>query len=212
MKRLLYDFYLAVLGGICIAIGGTVFLSVDNKVIGAFLFSIGLISIVTCGLNLYTGKIGYVLTNPPKYLLTLLVIWIGNFCGTFLTAALLRTTRIAAAISDKAASMCEIKLADSPLSIFILGIFCGILMYLAVNGYKTIIDPLGRYLAVILGVAVFILCGFEHCVANMFYFAVAGKLGGKTILYLLIMTAGNSVGSIIFATKDLPHNEAPARK
>ncbi len=208
IKKLLYDFYLAVLGGICIGIGGAVYLSVENKVVGAFLFSIGLISIVTCKLNLYTGKIGYLLVNKPDYLLTLLVIWLGNFCGTFLTAAVLRLTR--STISSEA--MCAVKLGDSPLSIFILAMFCGMLMYLAVNGYKSIIEPLGRYLAVIMGVVVFILCGFEHCVANMFYFSLAGVWSGKALLYMLIMTAGNSVGSLIIATKDLPHNEAPVTR
>ena len=44
---------------------------------------------------------------------------------------------------------------------------------------------------------VFILCGFEHCVANMFYFSVANAWSGKTVLYLLVMTLGNSCGGLI---------------
>ena len=46
-----------------IAIGGTVFLSIENKVIGASLFSIGLFGVLIYNLNLYTGKIGYLITN-----------------------------------------------------------------------------------------------------------------------------------------------------
>ncbi len=49
-----------------------------------------------------------------------------------------------------------------------------------------------------LGVMVFILCGFEHCVANMYYFSVAGMWSGKTLLYLLVMTLGNAVGGVVF--------------
>ena len=45
---------------------------------------------------------------------------------------------------------------------------------------------------------VFILCGFEHCVANMYYFSVAGMWSGKTLLYLLVMTLGNAVGGVVF--------------
>ena len=45
---------------------------------------------------------------------------------------------------------------------------------------------------------VFILCGFEHCVANMYYFSVAGMWSGKALVYLLVMTLGNSVGGILF--------------
>ena len=47
-------------------------------------------------------------------------------------------------------------------------------MYYAVNGFKKQTD-FGKYLVVYLGVAVFILCGFEHCIADM-YFGVAGLL------------------------------------
>ncbi len=45
---------------------------------------------------------------------------------------------------------------------------------------------------------VFILCGFEHCVANMFYFSVAGCWSGKLLLRLLVMTLGNTVGGVLF--------------
>ena len=56
-----------------IAIGGTVFLSIENKVIGASLFSIGLFGVLIYNLNLYTGKIGYLITNfnilKPRFLI-----------------------------------------------------------------------------------------------------------------------------------------------
>lgn len=51
-------------------------------------------------------------------------------------------------------------------------------------------------------VIVFILCGFEHCVANMFYFSVARSWSFKTILYTFIMILGNSIGSIFIAFYD----------
>lgn len=195
MKNLLKTLYSAFLAGICIGIGGTVFLSVENRVVGAFLFATGLTMIVTAKLNLFTGKVGYALINPPSYLGTLGLIWLGNFAGTAAIALLMRLTR--SPIDSMA--MCMVKTGDSPLSIFILSIFCGALMYLAVNGYKSIPDAFGKYIVVILGVMAFILCGFEHCVANMFYFTLAGAWNVKSFLYLLIMTAGNSVGSLLFA-------------
>ena len=49
-----------------------------------------------------------------------------------------------------------------------------------------------------LGVMVFILCGFEHCVANMFFFVMAGAWSGETIIYLLSMTVSNAVEGVIF--------------
>ena len=57
--KYLKTFVLAVLAGISIGLGGLVFLSVDDRVIGAALFTIGLFTVCTFGLNLYTGKVCY---------------------------------------------------------------------------------------------------------------------------------------------------------
>jgi formate/nitrite transporter FocA (FNT family) len=135
--------------------------------------------------------------NKPTYLLFLLNVWLGNLLGTFLVANLLRLTRIGAALNEKAAALCATKLADSPLSIFVLAIFCNILMYIAVDGFKNNPHEFGKYLGLFFGVSVFILCGFEHCVANMFYFSMAGVWDLHTFIWLLIMTAGNMVGGVI---------------
>ena len=54
-----------------------------------------------------------------------------------------------------------------------------------------------KALFVIFPVMVFILCKFEHCIANMFYFFLSGSFTVKTLGYLLIMTLGNSVGGLL---------------
>lgn len=180
-----------------IAIGGTVFLSIENKVIGASLFSIGLFGVLIYNLNLYTGKIGYLITNfNLKYIKELIITLIGNFIGACSVGFILRYTRIYDNIYEKALNLANTKLNDNILSIFILSIFCGLLMYFAVNGFKKQTD-FGKYLVVYLGVAVFILCGFEHCIANMYYFSVADIWSLKTLGYTGIMVLGNSLGSFI---------------
>lgn len=180
-----------------IAIGGTVFLSIENKVIGASLFSIGLFGVLIYSLNLYTGKIGYLITNfNLKYVKELAITIIGNFIGACSVGFILRYTRIYDNIYSKALILANTKLNDNLLSIFILSIFCGLLMYFAVNGFKKQTD-FGKYLVVYLGVAVFILCGFEHCIANMYYFSVADIWSLKTLGYTGIMVLGNSLGSFI---------------
>lgn len=180
-----------------IAIGGTVFLSIENKVIGASLFSIGLFGVLIYNLNLYTGKIGYLITNLNlKYIKELIITLIGNFIGACSVGFILRYTRIYNKIYEKSLILANTKLNDNILSIFILSIFCGLLMYYAVNGFKKQTD-FGKYLVVYLGVAVFILCGFEHCIANMYYFSVADIWSLKTLGYTGIMVLGNSVGSFI---------------
>lgn len=180
-----------------IAIGGTVFLSIENKVIGASLFSIGLFGVLIYNLNLYTGKIGYLITNLNlKYIKELIITLIGNFIGACSVGFVLRYTRIYDKIYEKSLILANTKLNDNILSIFILSIFCGLLMYYAVNGFKKQTD-FGKYLVVYLGVAVFILCGFEHCIANMYYFSVADIWSLKTLGYTGIMVLGNSIGSFI---------------
>ena len=53
----------SILAGIMIGIGGTIYLSLDNKIVGSILFAIGLFIIVVYSFNLYTGKIGYLINN-----------------------------------------------------------------------------------------------------------------------------------------------------
>lgn len=191
------DFIKSVLAGIMIGIGGTIYLSIDNKVVGASLFGIGLFMIVIYGFNLYTGKIGYLVDNFNfKYIKMLVITLIGNFIGTFFVGYILKFTRIYSLIHDKAKLLVNVKLDDSLISILILAFFCGILMYLAVNTYKENKD-ISKYLGVFLGVIVFILCGFEHCIANMYYFSVANIWNLNILLYLLIMILGNSLGGML---------------
>ena len=66
------------LAGIIIGLGGLIFsvvmagaATVAERILAAFLFSIGLLLICIFGLNLYTGKIGYVLDNKPRYIIDL---------------------------------------------------------------------------------------------------------------------------------------------
>ena len=187
----------SILAGIMIGIGGTIYLSLDNKIVGSILFAIGLFIIVVYSFNLYTGKIGYLINNfNKKYIRELIITLIGNLIGTLFVGFTLKYTRIYTMISEKAKTLADIKLNDTLISILILSFFCGILMYLAVNTYKEVKD-IGKYLAVFLGVIVFILCGFEHCIANMYYFSVSSTWGLNTLLYLLVMILGNSLGGIL---------------
>ncbi|MGN1342243.1 MAG: formate/nitrite transporter family protein [Bacilli bacterium] len=192
----------SIIAGIMIGIGGTIYLSVENKVVGSILFAIGLFAIVVYGFNLYTGKIGYLVTNFNfKYIKELIITLMGNFIGTFFVGFILRYTRIYSLISEKAKALVDIKLDDTIISILILSFFCGILMYFAVNSYKELKD-VGGYIAVFLGVIVFILCGFEHCVANMYYFSVSSSWCLNSFLYLLVMILGNSLGGMLIPLCD----------
>ena len=125
------------------------------------------------------------------------LVWLGNLVGAEVVALLLRLTRVGAALSAKAAALCEVKTGDSMISLFVLGIFCNIMIYIGVESYLANKHEVGKYLGIVMGVMVFILCGFEHCVADMFYFAMGGW-SWKALLCLVVITLGNAVGGVIF--------------
>ena len=190
----------AVLAGAMISIGGTVNLSLDNRVLGACFFSIGLFFVVSMQLWLFTGKVGWVRQRGRRYALQLVLTLAGNLIGTLCVALLLRCTRAADGLIARAAELCQTKLADSLPSLFVLALFCGVLMYIGVAGFQTFSDALGRYGAVFLAVTVFILSGFEHCIANMYYYSMAGVWGdSRAWLTMAVMVLGNAVGSVLAA-------------
>lgn len=194
--KTLWTFLYAVLAGACIGIGGTAFLAIENTVVGALFFTVGLFTIVCHGFNLYTGKVCYVFERDRRYLLDVAVIWLGNLAGTWLMGTAILHTRLAS-LAQRAESICQTKLGDGLGSIFLLALLCNVMIFIAVDGYNRCPHETGKYLALFLGVAGFILCGFEHCVANMFYFTVGGAWSGRTLLYLLVMSLGNAAGGVI---------------
>ena len=188
----------AVCAGICVGFGGIVFLSVENKVIGAALFTIGLFVICTMGFHLFTGKVCYVFRNGGEYALALPLIWLGNLGGTGLAALIASLTRNGPALQEKAAALCQIKVQDSLFSLLLLGLLCNVCIYFAVEGYARNPHELGKYLSLFFGVMVFILSGTEHCVADMFYFWMAGPWSGRAVLCLLTISLGNALGGVLF--------------
>ena len=190
-------FVYGILAGMSIALGGTVFLSVENRIVGAACFTVGLFTVCTFGFNLFTGKVCYVFARGREYALDLPLIWLGNLCGAWLTAFLEAQTRAGAALTERAQALCAAKLGDDLLSIFILALLCNLLIFIAVDGYANNPHELGKYLSLFFGIVTFILCGFEHCVANMYYFSMAGAWSLKTLGYVLVMTLGNAAGGVL---------------
>lgn len=205
MKRLSGLFLYAILGGFCIGLGGTVFLRLKDtfpgsNVVGALLFTIGLFTVCTRGYNLYTGKLCYLFDNPIRsYLFDLALIWIGNLFGCMLLGFLESLTPMfgQAGINAVAADMVTKKMEAPFLGLFVLGILCNVFMFIAVNGYAKNPHEFGKYLALFLGVSIFILTGTEHSVADMYYWSVSGVLydaPGESFLRILIVSLGNLVG------------------
>lgn len=181
-------FIKAILSGFMIAFGCIIYLMCPNKMVGALLFSFGLLTIVCRELYLFTGKIGYI---RQVGIVNILLTILGNFVGTYIIGTVIQLTRLP--IAESVSSVVSTKLNDSIPSLFILSIACGVMMYLAVDSYK----KSRSWLFVILPVVIFILSGFEHSIANMCYFTLANAWEPRTFLLIGVMILGNAIGSWI---------------
>lgn len=182
-------FVKAVYAGFMIGIGGMVYLAVENKIVGSMLFSFGLLTIVTQGFYLYTGKIGFV--KAWREILDMAVVVLGNFAGTFAAALIARLAHV----NISSVELAGRKLDNSVGSVFFLSILCGVMMYLAIDNY----NKSKNIVFIIAPVMIFILSGFEHSIANMFYFHLAGAYSLKMLEYLLVMVVGNGIGAKVFS-------------
>ena len=199
------NLFSAVMAGIMISFGGAVYLAcvgIEKAPLGAFMFALGLTVILMQGFLLFTGKTAYLLENKASsYVPYLLTIWLGNILGCMLMGYL--TSLAKPAMAETALTLCTAKLGQQWWQTIILGALCGILVYIAVDNFKSDDDkkPLHKYLLVFTCVPAFILCGFEHSVADMYYFAAAGSLYSvKGIVYILLVSVGNLIGAVAFHT------------
>ena len=198
-------FLKSVMGGGMIGIGGSVYLACDNKYIGALLFTLGLFTICEFSLGLYTGKVGYIPFNKPDYVGEVLLTILGNSIGTALIALLLSLMPY----REKAIELCATKLSADYLKTFFAAVLCGALMFIAVDEYKKKTNA-AKYLAMLFCVPVFILAGFEHSIANMFYFALGftdPATYAKALIYILVAILGNALGGMLFAVGAAYHTE-----
>ncbi|MBR7083991.1 MAG: formate/nitrite transporter family protein [Oscillospiraceae bacterium] len=193
----------AVLSGILIGIGGTVYLAVENKYLGGFLFSLGLFTILRYGFALYTGKVGYIPERKPIYLREVGITLLGNITGTGIAAFLIRLSRTGTLIHENALQAMHTKMNDGFTSRLILGLFCGLLMFIAVdNGNKCKEEHRDSsfLFGTVLPVMVFIFCGFNHSVADCFYFFAgvnSPEMIFSGIIYLLTIVIGNAFGGML---------------
>ena len=207
MKKYLMILLSGILAGICITFGATVYLMCLSyewdpfiaKFVGAFMFCIGLFTIIHFNLWLYTGKIGYAIDKKPSYLIDCFVSFIGNIIGAVGLSALLKLSVDNARLEEQAISVVNAKLDSSWYSVFIMSMMCGMMIYLAVEGHKRCPYSLGKVLFVFLPIMLFIICGFEHVIANACYFTFAATFSPKAFGYFVLMFVGDALGSMLFA-------------
>ena len=178
--------------GILISIGGSVFLACDNKYVGAVMFTVALLCICLKGYSLYTGRIGFIVeTHDKEYFSGLTLGLLGNAIGTVACGYAVKFAL--PKLAETALTLCTGKLEQTFLQTLIRGIFCGVLMYLAVSIYKEKNNVIG----IIFCIPVFILAGFEHSVADLFYFAASDIVSLKAFGFIWTVILGNSIGAVI---------------
>ncbi|MBR0541555.1 MAG: formate/nitrite transporter family protein [Clostridia bacterium] len=178
--------------GILISIGGSVFLACDNKYVGAVMFSVALLCICLKGYSLYTGKIGFIPEKHDKEAFSVLLLGLlGNLIGTVVCGYAIRYAL--PALGDTAEKICTLKLEQAIPQTLIRGIFCGVLMYLAVSIFR----DKQKVIGILFCIPVFILAGFEHSVADMFYFAASGIVSLEAFVFLMTVVLGNTIGGML---------------
>ena len=197
-----------VLAGIAISFGGFLCIRTNaiasNTILGSFLFSFGLILICNFNFNLYTGKVCYLFDNKDKSLikriLDLLIMLCGNLIGTLFFANVLRLVMADNAINNKLMetliSSVNSKINYEWYQMIGLSFFCGMLVYIAVEGFKKIENNFGKYVVLMLAIGGFIVSGFEHSIANMFYYFLSGNYSVIAFVSLLLCVIGNSIGGL----------------
>lgn len=187
---LLRMFLLAALAGFFIAMGGAVTNTAAHtianvglaRVVSGLLFPFGLAMVVLTGAELFTGNTLMVMSALDRQITVrgLLRNWgtvyLGNAAGAMLTAAgcafggqLNYSGGQLAVFSMKlAAGKCGLPVGNA----VVLGILCNLLVTTGVLLSLSAKDLTGRVIGAYLPVAFFVICGFEHCVANLFYIPV----------------------------------------
>ena len=148
-------------------------------------------------MNLFTGMAGYVIrTNFAQFLAATGVNCLAAF-GFGVLGSLNPACR------EKAAAVCQAKIDKGIVWMFVSAIFCGILIYLGVDFYK----KRGRFIGMIFAVPLFVVCGFDHTVADMFYYGASGNYRAEDIGLFFAALLGNIAGSniirfLIYAGRD----------
>lgn len=200
-----------ILSGMFIALGGFISaMAMTNvsdlglaKVLAGLAFSAGLIMSILANAALYTGSVMKLYTYNGNLFKFLSKIWFWNLIGALAVICVLMTTQgpVINTIQTIATTKCNLTLID----MFNRAIYCNILVCLAVAFSKKAKSAVDLIVTVTIPVSVFVICGFEHSVANMFYLPFA-KLAGAGITWvqivtnLTIVTIGNFIGGILVAS------------
>ena len=210
VKNILLNFLKGILAGLSIGVGGFLYILMVHyvegelgKVLGSLLFAIGLFLVCTFKLSLYTGKIGMIYEGKQtkEFYISLPVMLIGNAIGAFtlgyLCFFIFKDTNIMDTVNATCGVRTTLKTFNDYLSCIIKSTLCGFCVYMAVKLFNlNRLRPLGIGLLVFF-VFIFVYCGFQHCIANMFYFGFGNHINPNMFINLALVIVFNSIGPIL---------------
>ena len=164
-----------------IALGNYALLVLGNP-IGPIIFAFGLLGVCYLGLNLFTGKCGFIIEDKIK-IVDILLILIINLISGYLIGFVMSYLDKNVVLN----AIAKIKTWNISIPYFIKSFLCGVIMYIAVYMYKN-----KTSLGIIFGIPLFIFCGFQHSIANIITLGIAKKFHFAVLLCVL----GNLIGSL----------------
>lgn len=210
---------LGILAGVFIGLGGAGNILVSQtlsnidaglaRLAGAAVFPVGLMLVVICGAELFTGNNLMTLAAINKKITVSQLfrnwslVYISNLIGSVLLAlAIFYSGVFTGDASNKAILIAESKAALTISETLIRGILCNVIVVLAVWMSTAAQDIISKIFACWFPIMLFVLCGFEHSVANMFFMPMGMLLGanitmGQLAVNLIIVTIGNIIGGAI---------------
>lgn len=203
----------------CTFLGDTTMAFGAQRLIGGLCFCLGLCLVLCCGAELFTGNVLMACAKASGKISfggmfrSWGIVWVGNLAGSLLAMAIVYLSNLqgmnGGEVGNAFVSVAAGKVALEPVTLFFKAVLCNILVCLAVwIGFssKTTAD---KVLGILLPISAFVACGFEHCVANMFFlpmglvlngvgFGAAGAVTLGGVAYNLVLaTAGNIVGGLL---------------
>ncbi len=195
-----------IMGGVCNSIGGWLYIrtrtDLGSIVLASFMFTAGSIFISHWYFYLFTGKIGFLIERDEERTLSkelnLVIGLLGNLLGCLIMGALIRVATFDSnpALFVELQKVVDLKLGYNWYQALILSFFCGLLIHIGVDGMRRIDNPLGRYLVLFLCIGGFTLAGFEHSVANMFFYFLNGTYTLQAFISLGLLVVGNALGGL----------------
>ncbi|MBR2561523.1 MAG: formate/nitrite transporter family protein [Eubacterium sp.] len=190
--------------------GDTSFEAMLGKLLGAALFPVGLMLVVLCGAELFTGNNLLTLALFQKKITSgamvrsWIIVYLANLAGSIVLAFFLAKSGLyAGAAGERAIAVAVSKTAAPFGELIIRGVLCNMLVVLACWFQAGAKDMIGKIFAIWFPIMLFVFAGFEHSVANMTYIPLGMFLGadigaGQFLIgNLLPVTIGNMIGGAV---------------